>query len=173
MPSAANFDSSKSLILRKHPSSLIGPFLRAFVPAVIGIIVLFHADSKVVSWIGLFLVFVAISYALYQFIIWYYDIVVINKERVIDITQKSLFSREIKEAPINKISNMVIKTSGLLSTFFGYGSVVISSSVGELILEDLKNPVEVKNIIEGLQKKGSLTANELIEYIVKAKQELD
>ena len=173
MSAISNFDSAKALILRKHPSSLISPFLKAFVPGFLGIIVIFNSDTRFFSIVGLLLVFFGISYALYEFIVWYYDIVVITKDRVIDVNQKSLFSREIKEVPIQKITNIVIKTSGLFSAFFGYGSVLISSGVGEAELDDLKNPVEVKNVIEGLQKKGSLTANELIEYIIKAKQELD
>lgn len=173
MSKVLQYDATNALVLRKHPSALAIPFFKASIPAFIGIIFLFHVESKILSWAGLAVVFLALSYALYEFIIWYYDIIIINKEKVMVIKQKSLFSREIKEAPINRISNMIVKTSGMLSTLFGFGSVVVTSTSGELVLQDLKNPVGVKRTIEGLQKKGSITASELIEYIVKAKQELD
>lgn len=101
-----------------------------------------------------FLVFVfSIIGFFYSYFTWSKDKYIITDQRIIDMDQRTLFSRSQKEAFIDKIQDVVSETKGFLGSVFKYGNVDIQTA-GEtsLTLDDIANPDMVQKIISDLMR---------------------
>lgn len=78
------------------------------------------------------------------------DTWVITTERVIDIEQRGLFSRNIAVMRLDDIQDLVIDTRGFLATILRYGDINIQSSgtTREFDFKMVDDPEYVKNVIE-------------------------
>ena len=70
----------------------------------------------------------AISFFTTAWVSFYYDIFIVTDERIIDITQKGLFSREIYELSFEQIEDVTTKTRGFLNTIFEAGDIEIQTA---------------------------------------------
>lgn len=100
------------------------------------------------------LLILAIIYAFYYFIIWFYDIYIITNMRVIMHMRKNLFSRDFAEFGHLEVVDVTYSVKGVLATIFQYGSVNVTLGNGQIrelnylsspgmIQETLKNLVDV------------------------------
>tara|TARA_Y100000310_G_scaffold293587_1_gene323267 strand:- start:88 stop:711 length:624 start_codon:yes stop_codon:yes gene_type:complete len=131
------------------------------------------------------LLFIAIIFALYRFIDWYFNCGIITDKRVIDIDQTGLFDRVVSEVPYYKIDDVSYNIKGIRQSMFRYGNVVVAirgyrSSVTlkniakpwivqELILEverrirrwDSENEKPVDQVMENVDKLSSVEKRSL------------
>lgn len=87
-----------------------------------------------------------------QFTDYYLDTWIVTNERVINIEQNGLFSREVSELHLNQIQDATSETIGFLATFLTYGDVYIQTA-GEkerFHFEQIDNPEKVKERILAL-----------------------
>jgi uncharacterized membrane protein YdbT with pleckstrin-like domain len=63
-----------------------------------------------------------------RFADYWLDAWILTNERIIDIEQKGLFSREVSEFKLDKIQDVSIDVSGVIPTLFHYGSVQIQTA---------------------------------------------
>lgn len=106
------------------------------------------------------------------FLIWidyYFDIWIITSERVVNVEQKGLFSREISELQLEKIQDITTEVKGVIPTFLNYGNVYIQTA-GEkerFVLADIPNPYKIKDIIMGLQQREEEQEKSSLGDIIK------
>jgi len=88
------------------------------------------------------------------FIIWtnyFLDVLIITNKKVIDIEQKSLFSREISSFPLERIQDATIDIDGVIPTFLNFGDVHVQTAGAggnrEFILRGARRPASVKQQI--------------------------
>lgn len=88
------------------------------------------------------------------FIIWtnyFLDMLVVTNKKVIDIEQKSLFSREISSFPLEKIQDITTDIDGIIPTFLNFGDVYLQTAGDDedrkFMLKGAKNPAFVKGRI--------------------------
>jgi uncharacterized membrane protein YdbT with pleckstrin-like domain len=83
---------------------------------------------------------------------YYMDVLVITNQRLIDMEQFILFSREEVSIPLDKIQDITIEIKGVLQTMFKFGRVEIQTAGTdrEAIMEDIKDPEHVKRSIDEL-----------------------
>jgi len=174
-------------VLHKHWFVLVKPLLRLFLIFFLPLLLtlwLFGLEFIISSVFTslLFLVWLVVggTAVIYEWFVWYYDIYIITNKRIVDITQKSLFSREISEASLGKIQDITFEISGFFATLFNYGDVKVQTAgATEVIkLEAVEDPAKVveklNEACEVFQKEegGPLTAQELIEALeIKKKEE--
>ena len=88
--------------------------------------------------------------ALYLFISWinyYLDVWILTNERLIDIDQKSLFSRSISELSLEQVQNVKAETKGFLSTLLRFGDVNVETAgaeIGRFTFRSIPKPFEVE-----------------------------
>ncbi len=90
-------------------------------------------------WISLFI----------KFTNYYLDAWVITNKRLVDIDQKSLFSRTIATLNIDRIQDVRIEVFGILRTVLGIGTIHVETA-GEsqlFVIKDASHPESVKNTI--------------------------
>ena len=149
------------IFTRRHWASLLGTIVLVSIallfPAVI-LIVIFFTRPDMFSGVVLNLIvitasiyyFVMTTYAFTEFISYYYDVIIVTADVIIDIDQNGIFDRRISEVTVIRIQDVSARVHGFMQTFFGYGDVV-AESAGEksqtYVLDSIPRPVEVANKI--------------------------
>lgn len=101
--------------------------------------------------LNFFLVLYFMGLFLFLFIFWvnyYLDVWIITTQRLIDIEQKNLFSREIAEMRLSRIENVSVNVRGFIQTMLGFGDIVVETAgVSRFIIKDAPHYYEVKNAL--------------------------
>jgi len=92
------------------------------------------------------------------FILWidfYLDAWIVTNERIINISQKGFFNRDISELKLTKIQDVTSEIVGVIPTVLGYGNIYVQTAaeVERFSFYQIPNPNEVKNTIVQLQEK--------------------
>ncbi len=86
-----------------------------------------------------------------QFVDFFLDVWIVTNERLIDILQRGLFARTIKEARLYRVQNVRIEIKGVFQTFFHFGDVIVETAAegGQLHLDNIPQPdVVARKILE-------------------------
>lgn len=170
-------------IIRKHWASFLGPVIKIIILIVIPIF--FIGILFAHTW-GVLIFFVweaiALAYAIHSWITWYFDCFIITDQRIVDIDQRSVFSREVSETALANIQDVTYKVEGILATVFNYGTVEVQTAGADqkIEIDSVFDPKSVQDLIVGVQEasgtgklEGEMTAKELIEFIAKVKKEME
>jgi len=131
------------LAMRKGVLATIVLALGGFVPFAIS-----PANSSLL-WIAFGGVVLAIIIFLYHWVGWYFTVYIVSNQRVRQDRQKGLFNSSVIEVALDKIQNIAVEKRGLMGNMFNYGTLVLQTSVGDLVVTMVPKPMEVR---EKLQK---------------------
>lgn len=86
-----------------------------------------------------------------SFVDYYLDAWVLTSERILNVEQKSLFSRTVSELDLARVQDVTSEITGILPTILGYGYVYVQTA-GEqerFVFEQVPRPHEVrKRVLE-------------------------
>lgn len=86
---------------------------------------------------------------------WYYSVFIVSDQRFIQITQKGLFKRSVVDIGLNQIQMVNYEIGGLQETLLGYGTIMMQTFMGELLIRDLHHPAKIqKKLLNILREKG-------------------
>lgn len=85
---------------------------------------------------------------LYHFIMWYFTIYIVTDQRIRQITQHGFFGKDVVELRLSKIQNISYNIPGLSGEMFGYGTIVIQTLVGDLVINKVQHPDEIYNKLQ-------------------------
>ena len=91
-------------------------------------------------------------FVLNSFVDYFLDVWIVTNERIINIEQKQLFSREMAEQKLVKIQDVTSEMKGMFSTFLNYGDIYIQTA-GEkerFIFKQVHQPEETARKISSL-----------------------
>ena len=130
------------IALRKGFYSILIPFVLASLPTLInpGELLFFYISMGGLAF-GLVLFF-------YHWIGWYFTIFILTNQRLRQNTQKGIFGKSVIDLPVSKIQNISYTIPGLSGELFGFGTIVIQTYVGDLILDLIHQPNEVYNKLQ-------------------------
>lgn len=108
--------------------------------------------------IGYILFLFAMSYLLYYFVLWRWDVYILTNKRVINFDQKTLFHRVVSEAELANIQDTTYEIKGIWQTIFNFGQVnILTASSGDnIIFKDVETPQAVQDLIIQTKSHGSL-----------------
>lgn len=147
------------MIVFKHWYIAIMPMLKAlgiillslFLPILLGLtFYIFNYTISTVAYIVWILFWV--GYIFYAYFNWLQDKYIITNERIVNIDKKGAFNTTVREAEIDKIQNITHSTKGMFATMLNFGTVILQTATGELILDYVPNPVYIKEEILQLIK---------------------
>jgi len=86
---------------------------------------------------------------------WYYSISIVTDRRFIQITQKGLFRKSFVDLGLNQIQSLNYEVSGLQATLLGYGTILVQTYMGDLVIHDVHHPAKLyKKLITILRDRG-------------------
>lgn len=157
-------------VVRKHwfvmaRTAIIMALLLLLPPAVLGIMPLvpvFASEAMLDSSVNFIMSLYVMVILLFFFLFWmdyYLDVWIVTDQRIIDINQRGLFSRDISEIPLSRVQDVTIEIHGIIETFLKFGTMRIQTAgEREFAIEDAPRLYEIKDIILGRIKQTPSTA---------------
>jgi hypothetical protein len=68
------------------------------------------------------------AFLLISWIEYWLDMWIITTERIIDVEQRSLFSREVSEFLLARVQNVTVEVPNLMATMLRYGNIVVQTA---------------------------------------------
>lgn len=84
----------------------------------------------------------------YHFLMWYFTIYIVTTERIRQVTQKGFFGKDVVELRLAKIQNISYNIPGFFGEIFKFGTIVIQTFVGDLVIQKVENPSETYNKLQ-------------------------
>lgn len=84
----------------------------------------------------------------YHFIIWYFTIYLVTDQRIRQITQIGIFGKDVVELQLSKIQNISYNIPGFIGEIFSFGTIVIQTFVGDLVIRYVQHPEKTYNKLQ-------------------------
>ncbi len=96
----------------------------------------------------------------YHFMLWYYTVYIVTDQRLRQVTQQGFFGTDVVELQLSKIQNISYNIPGFSGEVFGYGTLVIQTFVGDLVIHKVEHPDKTYNklqdaVLKAIDKQGS------------------
>lgn len=84
----------------------------------------------------------------YHFMMWYFTIYLVTNQRIRQVTQKGIFGKDVVELRLSKIQNISYNIPGFNGEILGYGTIVIQTFVGDLVIRYVEHPEKTYNKLQ-------------------------
>ncbi len=91
--------------------------------------------------LGLFLFF-------YHFVMWYFTHYLVTNQRIRQVSQKGIFGKDVVELRLSKIQNISYNIPGFTGEILGFGTIVIQTFVGDLVIRYVEHPEKTYNKLQ-------------------------
>jgi len=85
---------------------------------------------------------------LYHYIMWYFTIYLVTNQRIRQVTQKGIFGKDVVELRLSKIQNISYNIPGFTGEMLGFGTIVIQTFVGDLVIRNVEHPDKTYNKLQ-------------------------
>lgn len=104
----------------------------------------------------------------YHFVLWYYTVYIVTTDRIRQVTQNGFFGTDVVELRLSKIQNISYNIPGFSGEVFGYGTIVIQTFVGDLVIHKAEHPEKIYNklqdaVMNAIDNQGAYEKTELEE----------
>lgn len=84
----------------------------------------------------------------YHWMMWYFTVYIVTSERLRQVTQKGFFGKDVIELRLSKIQNISYNIPGFTGEVLGYGTIVIQTFVGDLVIHNVEHPEKTYNKLQ-------------------------
>lgn len=84
----------------------------------------------------------------YQFMLWYFTIYIVTDQRLRQVTQKGFFGKDVIELRLSKVQNISYNIPGFSGEVFHFGTIVIQTFVGDLVIHNVEHPDKIYNKLQ-------------------------
>jgi len=157
------FDDEEVLfVFRKHPVVMRKGLVIASVVILLGMLpalvkpeISYFFGGLAAGFILAFLVFFP------SWIAWYYSIFIVTDKRLIQIARRGLFHKTVVDINLNQIQSMNYQISGLQETVLKFGTIMIQTYMGDLVIHEVHHPEKVQKTIAKILRDQGITATAL------------
>ena len=84
----------------------------------------------------------------YHFLMWFYTYYIVTDQRIRQITQHGFFGKDVIELKLSKIQNISYSVPGFSGEMFKFGTIVIQTFVGDLVIKNVEHPDKIYNKLQ-------------------------
>lgn len=84
----------------------------------------------------------------YHWMMWYFTVYIVTNQRLRQVTQKGFFGKDVVELRLSKIQNISYNIPGFSGEIFGFGTIVIQTFVGDLVIHNVEHPDKTYNKLQ-------------------------
>ncbi len=85
---------------------------------------------------------------MYYFLMWRYTYFIVTNQRIRQVTQHGFFGTDVVELSLAKIQNISYNIPGFSGEIFGFGTIVIQTFVGDLVIHNAEHPAKIYNRLQ-------------------------
>lgn len=90
---------------------------------------------------------------------WFYSVFIFTNQRMIQITQKGLFHRSVVDLGLSQIQMVNYEVSGLQQTLLGFGTIMMQTYLGDLVIHDIHHPAKIQKRLLGILRDQGVLSN--------------
>ena len=79
---------------------------------------------------------------------WYFTVYIVTDQRIRQITQRGFFGKDVVELRLSKIQNISYNIPGFTGEIFKFGTIIIQTFVGDLVIHKVEHPDEIYNKLQ-------------------------
>lgn len=137
-------DEEVLFYFRQHPVVMRKQLLIFLVLLTVGFVPWSFFPFNTATQIGLLVAVVTgLAVLFYRWISWYYSLYIVTGERFIQDARHGLFDRQVMEIDLVKIQSVNYEVPGFQATLYKYGTIVVQTFVGDMVIEKVYNPGEI------------------------------
>ncbi|MDR1032724.1 MAG: PH domain-containing protein [Candidatus Nomurabacteria bacterium] len=133
-------------LFRRHVLTARKGLYSLLICMVIGMVppLIWSSDSRVflVPVAGLL---VGLVLAAYHYTLWYFTIYIVTSERIRQVSQKGFFRKSVVDLDLMQIQSLNYSVPGVFASVFDYGTIVIQTIVGDLVISNVAHPEKIYN----------------------------
>jgi hypothetical protein len=153
-PAQLDFEGQRSdekllFIFRRHIIAMRKGFYLLLIPLVITAIPpLIWQSNLDLFWLPVGGLALGLILFAYHFILWYFTIYIVTDQRIRQVTQKGFFGKDVIELRLSKIQNISYNIPGFTGEVFQFGTIVIQTFVGDLVIHNVEHPDKTYNKLQ-------------------------
>ncbi len=149
-------DEEVLLVFRKHPIVMRRGFIAAMLILLLGSVPSLFNPTYMTYFVGMAAAIATGGLVMLpSWISWYFSVFIVTDQRLIQITQKGLFSRSVIDMRLSQIQMVNYQIAGLQETLLGFGTIMMQTFVGDLVIHDIHHPAAIqKKLLEVLRDQG-------------------
>ena len=93
--------------------------------------------------------------AAYTYLLWYFSIYIVTNERIRQIAQRGFLNKTVIDLWLDRIVSVSCRVKGF-GSIFNYGTVMINTTAGELVMSDISG---AQKVADELSKVAKITDN--------------
>ncbi|HEX5797983.1 MAG TPA: PH domain-containing protein [Candidatus Saccharimonadales bacterium] len=148
------------LVFRKHPIVMRKGFILSLFALVLGVIPslirpeysYLYGGLAVGALLGL-IIFIP------SWISWYFSAYIVTDQRLLQIKQKGFWTRSVVDMNLNQIQMVNYEVAGMQETMLGFGTIMMQTFVGDLVVHDVHHPEEIQKKILGILRERGVLAS--------------
>jgi len=136
------------IAMRKGFYLFLGTFLLASLPTlIIGPSSSYETMLSFLKIAGIGFV-IGLLLFIYHFILWYFSIYIVTDQRIRQVTQRKFFGKDVIDLNLSKIQNISYNIPGFSGEIFKFGTIVIQTFVGDLVIKNVEHPNKIYNKLQ-------------------------
>jgi len=136
-------------VFRRHIIAMRKGFYLLLVPMALGALpFLIWQDNLNLLWLFLGSFVLGLVLFSYHFLMWFYTYYIVTNQRIRQITQHGFFGKDVIELRLSKIQNISYVVPGFSGEMFKFGTIVIQTFVGDLVIKNVEHPDEIYNKLQ-------------------------
>ncbi len=84
----------------------------------------------------------------YYFLMWRYTYFIVTDQRLRQVTQRGFFGTDVVELRLSKVQNISYNIPGFFGEVFKFGTIVIQTFVGDLVIKNVEHTDEIYNKLQ-------------------------
>jgi len=142
-------DEKLLFIFRRHIIAMRKGFYLLLIPLVITAIPpLIWQTNLELFWLPIGGFALGLILFFYHFILWYFTMYIVTDQRIRQVTQKGFFGKDVIELHLSKIQNISYNIPGFTGEVFQFGTIVIQTFVGDLVINQVEHPNKIFNKLQ-------------------------
>lgn len=140
-------DEKVLFVFRKHPVVMRKGLVISSFGLLAGIMPVFIKPELGFTWffggIGAGFILAGLLF-LPSWMAWHFSVFIVTDQRFIQITQKGLFHKSVVDLTLPQIQMINYEVSGLQETLLGFGTIMVQTYVGDLVIHDVHHPAKIQ-----------------------------
>ena len=141
-------DEKVENVFRRHPVVMRKGLLALLIFWVVGLLpysIWFYTGWA--KWVLIAGIVIGAVVMFWYWIGWYFSINIVTDQRLVQITQVGLFKRTVVDIGLEKILSINYQIAGIEQTVLGFGTIIVQTYVGDLVLEYIHHPQKVQSTL--------------------------
>jgi len=158
-------DEEVLMVFRKHPIVMRRGLIYASFAVLLGVIPSFFWVTYAALFGGLAAgLLLSLLIMLPAWVKWYVSVYIVTSQRFVQNAQNGFFDKKVIDIALNQIQMVNYEVSGIQATLLGFGTMVVQTNVGDLVMKNIHKPVRVQQeMLSILRERGIAVHNSQVE----------